>query len=98
MTMTITFEKNFTGLLLEALGYKKDKQGFIIDAKSKERVKSITNEFIKYKEFGGIAKGKDGKNYFIKDNIFDVVHFVQMQEDGFFSKQMFDLKTRKMIK
>lgn len=91
-TPTITFDKTATEFILNALGYTKDKKGYIIDAKTKSRVRTFSNEEIKMSEFGGIGKGKDGKMLIFKNDIFDMIHLVELQEEGKFPKKMKDAK------
>jgi hypothetical protein len=86
----ITFDKSATKFILEALGCRIDKQGYI--TRRGKRVKSISDEIIKLSEFGGVAKAKNNKWIFVKNDIFDLIQFVEMQEEGKLPKKMVVLK------
>ncbi len=93
MATRITFDKSASRFILEALGCKIDKQGYI--TKRGKRVRTISNETIKLSEFGGVAKAKNNRWIFVKDNLFDLLQFVKMQEEGKVPKKIVDLRTLK---
>ena len=75
MATKITFDKSVTRFILEAIGCRIDKQGYI--TKRGRRVKSISKENIKLSEFGGVVRAKNKKWIFVKDDIFDLIKLVQ---------------------
>jgi len=90
METKITFDKSASRFILEVLGCKIDKQGYI--TRRGKRVKSISNETIKLSEFGGIVKAKNNRWIYVKNDIFDLIQLVDMQEEGKVTKNMVDLK------
>ncbi|MEM0201856.1 MAG: hypothetical protein QXR73_01630 [Candidatus Micrarchaeaceae archaeon] len=90
METKITFEKSASKFILEALGCKIDKQGYI--TRRGKRVKSISNETIKLSQFGGIAKAKNNRWIYVKDDIVDLIQLVDMQEKGKVPKKIITLK------
>jgi hypothetical protein len=88
--MDITFDKSATKFILEALGCKIDKQDYI--TRNGKRVKSISNEPIKLSEFGGVAKAKNNKWIFVKNDITELIKFVEMQKAGKLPKKMISLR------
>ena len=94
METRIIFDKSMSRFILEALGCKIDKQGYI--TKRGKRVKTISNETIKLSDFGGVVKAKNNRMIYVKNNIFDLIRLVDMQEEGKVTKNMVDLKGLKL--
>jgi hypothetical protein len=57
-----------------------------------ERHGEYLARYIGLAEFGGVYKAKNNKWIFLKDNIFDMIEFVQLQEEGKAPKKMISLK------
>ena len=89
----ITFDKGTARFILEALGCKIDKRGYI--TRRGKRVRTISNELIKLKEFGGVCKAKNNKWIFVKDNIFDMIELMDLEEQGKVPNKAISLKDGK---
>ena len=68
----LVFDKSIATkkLILDSLGKATDREGYIIEKESKQRVLTKDGEEIHIKIFGGILKGSE---IFIKDDIFSVM-------------------------
>ena len=86
METKITFDKSASKFILEALGCKIDKQGYI--TRRGKRVKTISNETIKVSEFGGVVKAKNNRWIYVKNNIFDIKELINMQDEGKVTRKM----------
>ncbi len=92
METRIIFDKSASRLILEALGCKINKQGYI--TRRGKKVKTISNETIKLSEFGGVVKAKNNRWIYVKDDIFDLMQLVDMQEEGKVTKKMVSLNDK----
>lgn len=74
----ITFDETVAPFMLEALGCKTDKQGYI--TQNGNRIKSISNKPIQTLAWGGVIKGKNGKFIFISNNLTDLIALVKYEK------------------
>ena len=90
---SITFDKIGSKYILEALECKIDKTGYI--TRGGKRVKTISDELIKVSEFGGVVKSKANKLIFVKNNVFDMIELMSLEEQGKISNKAISLKDGK---
>lgn len=70
MTTQIVFDKSAKTEVLELLGKGIDKEGYIVEKDSTQRVLTFDGEEISLDEFGGIQKGSE---VFIKNNLVSLI-------------------------
>lgn len=70
MTTQIVFDKNAKREILELLGKDIDKEGYITEKGTSQRVLTFDGEEISLEEFGGIQKGSE---VFIKNNLVSLI-------------------------
>ena len=73
----LLFDESATEFVLEAFGKGIDKEGYLIDTKTNQRVLTPDGEQILKEDFGGIAKNKSGVTIFIKNDVHSLMKFVE---------------------
>lgn len=63
--VNITFDSGSSSFVMDALGLKKGKDGYLVNKRTNREIKDVNGEYIKPKEFGGF--GKASKHYVKKD-------------------------------
>lgn len=67
--------------LLKSLGYEKDKEGFLVDHITHERILSENGKLTKYSEFAGILKGSTLVLKSDIDSVFSIAEKTTLNED-----------------
>lgn len=75
----ISFHKTLKPQILQAFNKKVDKNSYILDENSKERVLTHEGEEIQVKEFGGILKGS---LIFVKSDLMSLVSYLTGKDNG----------------
>lgn len=75
--MKILFNKNLKEDILKSFNKGVDKEGYIVDRKSKERVLSIDG-VIKYEEFAGVAPGSE---MYLKSDIISLIKYLERKKN-----------------
>ncbi len=78
--MLITFQKDLQPLILQAFGKTKDKQGFIVDKKTRERVITPDGEHLQATDFAGLTKGSV---VYLKSDIVSLITYVEKKHGSY---------------
>jgi len=78
MTTTITFDKESKIDILGYFGKTTDKEGFIIEQKSRERVLTENGEPLTFDDFAGL---KHGSLVFLKSDIGSIIDLADSLKD-----------------
>lgn len=70
----ITFDEELAPDILSAFGKSIDKDGYIVESSTGEKVPSKDGSEVKLAEFGGIIKGSE---IFLKSDIASLINFVE---------------------
>ena len=76
----IIFDKNTIWFILEIFNKTVDKNNYIIDKETKEKVLTIDGEEIKIDELGGVVKGKNNEICFIKGDLSSLMDYVNLDK------------------
>jgi len=77
LTRTISFDDSLVPNMLEAFGNKVDKEKYLIDKNSRQRVLSLDGDYIHISEFAGIT---EGSRVYVKSDIPSLIDFVDKRK------------------
>jgi len=76
--MLITFHKNLKLDILKLFGKTKDRDGYIIDSTTKEKVLTKDGEELTIKEFAGLTKGSV---VYLKSDIISLIKYIDKKHE-----------------
>jgi hypothetical protein len=72
--LRIAFDRSALPDILESFGNTVDKEGYIVDKKTKQRVVSPDGDYVHESEFAGIIKGS---KIYLKSDTISLIEFVE---------------------
>lgn len=76
--MKIVFDKTLTGEVLKSFNKIADKEDYIVDQNTGQRVLSEDGEEIRVEEFAGIVPGSE---IYLKSDIISLIKYVERKHD-----------------
>lgn len=80
MIIRITFTESAKGFILDLFDKGRDRKGYIIDKKTRNRILAEDGKEIKVSEFGGIIIQDKNDPIFFRNDIISMIHFSDLSK------------------